>query len=66
MCMESRNADVMVIGGGIAGLGAAVRLKDRGLEPLVLEAEPRERERWFVGAAGRAAEVLTAAVTTRP
>ena len=35
------DADVMVIGGGIAGLGAAVRLKDRGLEPLVLEAESR-------------------------
>jgi oxygen-dependent protoporphyrinogen oxidase len=42
--MSSRNttdADVIVIGGGIAGLGAAVRLKDRGLEPLVLEAESR-------------------------
>lgn len=42
--MISRNAadaDVIVIGGGIAGLGAAVRLKDRGLEPLVLEAESR-------------------------
>src|SRR4029077_17575530 len=35
------NADVIVIGGGIAGLGAAVRLKDRGLQPLVLEAESR-------------------------
>jgi oxygen-dependent protoporphyrinogen oxidase len=35
------DADVIVIGGGIAGLGAAVRLKDRGLEPLVLEAESR-------------------------
>src|SRR4029077_4434140 len=35
------NADVIVIGGGIAGLAAALRLKDRGLEPLVLEAEPR-------------------------
>ena len=38
---QSRDADVIVIGGGIAGLGAAVRLKDRGLEPLVLEAESR-------------------------
>jgi len=37
----STDADVIVIGGGIAGLGAAVRLKDRGLEPLVLEAESR-------------------------
>jgi oxygen-dependent protoporphyrinogen oxidase len=35
------DADVIVIGGGIAGLGAAVRLKERGLEPLVLEAESR-------------------------
>jgi len=35
------DADVIVVGGGIAGLGAAVRLKDRGLEPLVLEAEAR-------------------------
>jgi len=41
MGMQSRDADVIVIGGGIAGLGAAVRLKDRALEPLVLEAESR-------------------------
>jgi oxygen-dependent protoporphyrinogen oxidase len=41
MGIHSRDADVIVIGGGIAGLGAAVRLKDRGLEPLVLEAESR-------------------------
>jgi protoporphyrinogen/coproporphyrinogen III oxidase len=41
MGRESRDADVIVIGGGIAGLGAALRLKDRGLEPLVLEAEAR-------------------------
>lgn len=41
MNAQSGDADVIVIGGGIAGLGAAVRLKDRGLEPLVLEAEPR-------------------------
>jgi protoporphyrinogen/coproporphyrinogen III oxidase len=41
MSIQGGDADVIVIGGGIAGLGAAVRLKDRGLEPLVLEAEPR-------------------------
>ena len=35
------DADVIVIGGGIAGLGAAIRLKDRGFDPLVLEAESR-------------------------
>ncbi len=41
MAIHSGDADVIVIGGGIAGLGAAVRLKDSGLEPLVLEAESR-------------------------
>lgn len=41
MGTTGNDADVIVIGGGIAGLGAAVRLKDRGLEPLVLEAESR-------------------------
>lgn len=41
MNKHSGDADVIVIGGGIAGLGAAIRLKERGLEPLVLEAESR-------------------------
>ncbi|HKP37904.1 MAG TPA: FAD-dependent oxidoreductase, partial [Pyrinomonadaceae bacterium] len=34
-------ADVIVVGGGVAGLAAALRLQDRGLKPVVLEAEPR-------------------------
>ncbi|HKD12691.1 MAG TPA: FAD-dependent oxidoreductase [Thermoanaerobaculia bacterium] len=33
--------DVLVVGGGIAGLAAALRLRERGLQPLVLEAENR-------------------------
>lgn len=41
MGAQTNDADVIVIGGGIAGLAAALRLKDRGLEPLVLESEPR-------------------------
>src|SRR5216683_7171539 len=41
MATQSGDADVIVIGGGIAGVAAALRLKDRGLEPLVLEAESR-------------------------
>lgn len=38
---EPGEADVIVVGGGISGLAAALRLQDRGLKPLVLEAEPR-------------------------
>lgn len=41
MDKHASDADVLVIGGGIAGLGAAIRLKDCGLEPLVLEADSR-------------------------
>jgi phytoene dehydrogenase-like protein len=35
------NPDVVVIGGGIAGLGAALRLQDRGLRSLAVESERR-------------------------
>jgi oxygen-dependent protoporphyrinogen oxidase len=38
---SGRDADVIVVGGGIAGLGAALALRDRGLAPLVLEAGER-------------------------
>ncbi len=34
-------ADVVVVGAGIAGLSAALHLAERGLHPLILEAEPR-------------------------
>ncbi len=33
--------DIIVVGGGIAGLAAALRLQDAGFKPLVLESEPR-------------------------
>ena len=36
-----RSPDVLIVGGGIAGLAAGMRLKDRGLAPLVLEAAHR-------------------------
>jgi protoporphyrinogen/coproporphyrinogen III oxidase len=55
MDKHNGDADVIVIGGGVAGLGAALRLKDRGLEPVVLEADGRvggrmttDREKGFV------------------
>src|SRR5260370_37970598 len=41
LAIHSTDADVIIIGGGIAGLGAALRLQDLGLKPLVLEAESR-------------------------
>lgn len=41
-------ADVVVVGGGFAGLSAAIELTDRGLQVVVLEAE-----RFGFGASGR-------------
>lgn len=35
------NEDVIVIGGGIAGLSAGLHLAERGLRPLILEADER-------------------------
>ena len=41
IAMITRNADVVIVGSGVAGSLAAVRLASAGLEVLVLEAGPR-------------------------
>ena len=41
---ETNTHEVVIIGAGVAGLSAALHLAERGLKPLVLEAEPK-----FVG-----------------
>ena len=38
---NERQCDVLIIGGGMAGLSAALHLAERGLKPLILEADPR-------------------------
>src|SRR5271168_1191645 len=35
--MAEHSADVIVVGGGLAGLAAAIRAAEHGLKPLVLE-----------------------------
>ncbi|HNI97589.1 MAG TPA: FAD-dependent oxidoreductase, partial [Leptospiraceae bacterium] len=39
--MEEKSADVIVIGAGISGLGAAVDLKKGGKKVIILEARDR-------------------------
>jgi isorenieratene synthase len=39
--MSQTKYDVLIIGGGIAGLTAALHLAERGLKPLILEADER-------------------------
>ncbi len=39
--MTSSKYDVLIIGGGVAGLTAALHLAERGLKPLILEADER-------------------------
>ena len=39
--MATHPHDTLIIGGGVAGLSAALHLAERGLHPLVLEADPQ-------------------------
>ena len=36
-----KHYDAVIIGGGVAGLTAAIHLAERGLKPLILEADER-------------------------
>lgn len=51
--MKNKTADVIVIGGGVAGLSTAMQLARRGVSVIVLE-----RERLGNGSTGRAAGLL--------
>ena len=50
---QQKSADVIIIGGGVAGLSTAMQLAGRGASVLVLE-----RERLGNGSTGRAAGLL--------
>src|SRR6187399_3278587 len=50
---EIQTADVIIIGGGVAGLSTAMQLADRGSRVVLLE-----RERLGNGSTGRAAGLL--------
>jgi len=47
------NPDVIIIGGGVAGLSAALHLAERGLKPLILEADEK-----YIGGRLRGGETL--------
>ena len=41
MTNSNSSPDTLIVGGGLAGLSAALHLAERGLKPLVLEADPK-------------------------
>ena len=43
--MMHKQYDAIIIGGGVAGLTAALHLAERGLKPLILEAGERVKPR---------------------
>ena len=47
------NSEIIIIGGGIAGLSAALHLAERGLKPLVLEADEK-----YLGGRLRGGEII--------
>lgn len=40
-CYDNPMNEIVIVGGGVAGLMAGLHLAERGLQPLILEAEPR-------------------------